>query len=567
MIQLRDLKEGDVGYPMDGHSLSRLLHRRGINVRYLGHIHDLAKAEGGRLVALQIIALQELVARAFKHIANKYLRNLADVHATACVSHLLNCLLGSELNKSPKATVNDDLRVLYPDSIYAFKNVTPESMLVEISKQIRMRYQTELYEGWESALKPLQLLREISLKLGLQLAAREYAFTAKASTEAPVTNGNHVAVNGASTSSKKKKKNGANHVESTSQSTESLTVQQVTTFVPEDIINIVAIVKDSCPKSMLAEEALEAGRISMAQNQREIGQELLLESLSLHEQIYGILHPEVARIYHQLSMLYYQMDEKNAAVELAHKAVIVSERTIGLDSTETVLSYLNLGLFEHANGNSASALQYMRHALDLWKIVYGPNHPDSITTINNAAVILQNLKAYHASRIWFEKSIEICELVNGGNKSTIHHATLSFQLAQALALDSDAKASVMKMREAYTTFKDLLGPEDRNTKEAETWLEQLTQNAVSLAKHAKDVQSRKMKKLQLGATAPRVVLGAGQVQQGLGARSNVGLGGALNSKSVDEIIRFIEGGGDSTKKSSRAPATGLKGRGGKVGGT
>jgi protein TIF31 len=77
------------------------------------------------------------------------------------------------------------------------------------------------------------------------------------------------------------------------------------------------------------------------QNQKELGQ-LLLESLSLHEQIYGILHPEVARVYYQLSMLYYQLEEKNAAVELARKAVIVSERTLGIDCAETVLSYLNL---------------------------------------------------------------------------------------------------------------------------------------------------------------------------------------------------------------------------------
>jgi protein TIF31 len=55
-------------------------------------------------------------------------------------------------------------------------------------------------------------------------------------------------------------------------------------------------------KLMVEEEALEAGRISLMQNQKQLGQELILESLSLHEQIYGILHPEVAKCSNRLRL-------------------------------------------------------------------------------------------------------------------------------------------------------------------------------------------------------------------------------------------------------------------------
>ncbi|KAG9968177.1 putative eukaryotic translation initiation factor 3 subunit CLU1/TIF31, partial [Aureobasidium melanogenum] len=212
------------------------------------------------------------------------------------------------------------------------------------------------------------------------------------------------------------------------------------TFHPDDVLNIVPIIKDAAPRSVLAEEALEAGRISLSQDQKELGQELLLESLSLHEQIYGILHPEVARVYYALSTIYYGLDEKTAAVELARKAAIISERTLGLDHSETVLSYLNLSLFEHASGNTKNALAYIRHALDLWKVVYGTKHPDSITTINNAAVMLQSMKQYHESRLWFESSLAMSEEVSG--KTSVSTATLLFQLAQAFALDRDYKSAV-----------------------------------------------------------------------------------------------------------------------------
>lgn len=276
-----------------------------------------------------------------------------------------------------------------------------------------------------------------------------------------------------------------------------------------------------------------------------------MESLSLHEQIYGILHPEVARVYSQLSMLYYQIEEKNAAVELARKAVIVSERTLGIDAAETVLSYLNLGLFEHANGNTQLALTYIRHALELWKIIYGANHPDSITTINNAAVMLQHLRRYHESRVWFEASLKVSEEVFG--KQSPNTATLLYQLAQALALDQDSKGAVKCMREAYNIYVATLGRNDKNTKEAENWLEQLTQNAVSIAKHAKDLQARRLRRVQL---TPHVSLGTrpqpqvGQsstdVANGPDPRRRTG----LDSRSIDELMKFIEGGGDPLKRPS-----------------
>jgi len=542
---------------MDGQSLVRLMHKRGINVRYLGKLASAGEDQSSRLQALNALAVQEMIARSFKHVASRFLRTLPAVFAAPCLSHLLNCLLGAGLNMTPKACVDEDLQQLYDDADWAFVKVSAESIRAQIQQQVHLRFRHTLEDGWASNLKHMQLLREISLKLGLQLVAKDYQFSVQSTSHTNgatngatngLTNGGGHSSNGLS--SKKKKKNSDHDL--ASQSSESILLTPPTTFLPEDVLNIIPVVKDACPKSVLAEEALEAGRISMMQNQKELGQELLLESLSLHEQIYGILHPEVARVYHQLSMLYYQLEEKNAAVELARKAVIVFERTLGLDSNETVLSYLNLGLFEHANGNTKLALVYMKHALDLWKIIYGIRHPDSITTINNAAVMLQHLKHYHESRIWFETSLAISEEVSG--KNSVNTATLCFQLAQALALDQEAKAAVNCMREAYSTFLSKLGPDDRNTKESESWLEQLTQNAVSIAKHAKDVQARRLRRIQLTpqmtlGTRPQRQVGQSSTDAAMGKDARGSL--EMDPRSVDELIKFIEGGGDTTKRSSK----------------
>lgn len=530
---------------MDGQSLASLLHKRGINIRYLGEIARLADKPDPRLQALKQLAIQEMITRGFKHASSKFLRYLSTPFAQACIAHLLNCILGAEVNPAPTAETDKSLKKLYTEEDFGFENVTPESIKADVTQQIKMRYRFDLGDAWIESGRQLQLLREISLKLGFQLEAKDYAFTKDATISAePPTETLNVPVTNSQSSNSKKKRKGGDH--SPARAAAPATPSQ--TFHPDNVLNIVPIVKEASTRSVLAEEALEAGRISIAQDQKELGQELLLESLSLHEQVYGILHPEVARVYYALSTMYYGLEEKQAAVELARKAVIISERTLGVDHAETVLSYLNLSLFEHASGNTKNALAYVRHALDLWKVVYGIRHPDSITTINNAAVMLQSLKQYHESRIWFEASLAICEEVAG--KQSVNTATLLFQLAQALALDRDPKGAVNRMREAFNIFKAELGPEDRNTKEAEAWLESLTQSAVSLAKHAKVIQDRK---LLLRPRAPRVAMGARpqpQVGQSINeattpVRTTGGADG-MNARSVDDLVKYINGEGSKT---------------------
>ncbi|RDA87497.1 hypothetical protein CP532_1610 [Ophiocordyceps camponoti-leonardi (nom. inval.)] len=541
---LRELSQSEVSFPMDGQSLSRLLHKRGINIRYLGMVVTLATDK--RLRCLREICIQDMVARAFKHVAAAYLRSVPLPLTAACMSHLLNCLLGHSLNPKPCAGVDESLRALYPDADLCFEAATPDKVRADIERQVRQRYRYALGSTWYMDVRGTQLLREICLRLGLQMLARDYIFGSPDKSSAQPTIGSEQSqpveqTNGESKKKKKKARDGS------PSSTTSATVNH--TFVPDDIVDMVPVVKHSSPRSSLAEEALEAGRLSILQNQKKLGQELLLESLSLHEQIYGILHPEVAKVYNSLSMLYYQLDDKEAAIELARKAIVVAERTIGVDSAETLLNYLNLSLFLHQGGDSRGALVASKHALMLWRIIYGPDHPDSITTINNAAVMLQHLKEYHDSRLWFEESLRVCEAVFG--KQSVNSATLLFQLAQALALDHDSKGAVNRMRESYNIFLNELGPEDKNTKEAESWLEQLTQNAVSIAKHAKDAQAKRIRSgIRFTAAAVPSQVSATRPSQHMGPASQI------DSRSIDELIKFIEGGEQKSGSAKKRPGRG-----------
>ncbi|KAF2102171.1 eukaryotic translation initiation factor subunit [Rhizodiscina lignyota] len=561
---IQELQEGDVGFPMDGESLSTLLHKRGINMRYLGQIATLADNDSQRLQALRQLTRQEMVTRSFKHIANKKMRHLPPPAAAACVSHLLNCLLGAELNAKPEAETDELIKSLYGDVDFGYEQTTPESLKQEILDQIRIRFRYEFKGDIVQSDRQMQLLREVSLKLGLQLEAREYTFAPCRATNgvngvnghaaAPGSNG-EPHVNGSAKKANKKKKKGSDQG---SPHRAAPAHSQTLSFHPDDVLNIVPVIKEASPRSVLAEDAFEAGRISIHQGDKQRGQTLLLESLSLYEQIYGILHPEVASAYSQLSSLYYGLEEKAAAIELARKAVIVSERTLGVDSSMTILSYLNLGLFEHASGNGELALRYILHALELLKIVYGPKHPDSITTINNGAVMLQQLKKYPESRVWFEASLTLSEQVSG--KDSVANATLLYQLAQALALDNESRGAVNKMRDAYNIFKDKLGADNANTKDAATWLERLTQNAVVQAKREKVLAELPIRPIRgrvqgAGMRNPLPQIGQSREEALGGRKMSVGGQREMDERNIEELIKYIEGGDAGKTTPKKKPQT------------
>ncbi|KAK9374342.1 clustered mitochondria-domain-containing protein [Lipomyces chichibuensis] len=554
---LADLQSGAASVPLDSSQLTKLLHKRGINMRYLGKLVAAvteSAADRDRLASFKAVLVHEIILRASKYVINGILKPLPVGIVPFASVHVFNSILGTKLNADPTIEIDAQLVSLYADQAggpdFGFANLSAAEIQKLIADEALKRFRYALPERWVHEIRAVQLFREMSIKLGFQWRMKNYLFEKPVdapmdSEEAKQGNGApHPKTNG-KVSGKHKKQNGHKREASPVAPT-----PLATTFVVDDLLNIIPVIKDSAMKSQLAEEAVEAGRISIMQGQKELGVELLLESLSLHEQVYGIIHPEVARTYSQLSMIYSGLDDKPAAADFARKAVLIAERTIGLDSSETVLMYLSLALCEHSNGNSYLALAYIRHAFSIWRIITGEGHPDSVTTMNNVAVMLQSLQEYHDSRQWFEASLALCSSIFG--EHSINAATLYFQLAQALVLTQDSHGAVKKMRDAYTIFLNELGPEDKNTKESEVWLEQLTQSAVHYARQAKEVQNRKARKLGIVAGASRATVGGtspigipiASATATLGSEKNGAsqiLPSSINTKSIEELVKYIGG--------------------------
>lgn len=178
----------------------------------------------------------------------------------------------------------------------------------------------------------------------------------------------------------------------------------------------------------MAEEVFEQGSRHISQGSLAIGESLATDALAYYEQIFGQVHPELAIRYHELAVLYHQVaqpivrnvnvyenghaadsteeDREKAkrdsgiadndgllqakremtqfwesAVNMNRQSVIIAERTLGLDHPVTAQQYIDLGILEHASGNAALGLKMLRHANDLFSVIYGQGHPDAIRAL------------------------------------------------------------------------------------------------------------------------------------------------------------------------------------------
>jgi protein TIF31 len=158
-------------------------------------------------------------------------------------------------------------------------------------------------------------------------------------------------------------------------------------------------------QSSASEETLEAGKVTINRGDRQGGLELMHEGVLLYETIHSIFHKDVARAYNSYAIAVHQVyrqalqqqltaDPKTEqppafgaelaeAIRLQRQAVIIAERTLGLDHHETISFYQNLAMLESLSEDVETSLKIFRHVLALGTIVYGEGHPEQLILLTN----------------------------------------------------------------------------------------------------------------------------------------------------------------------------------------
>ncbi|KAI9104948.1 clustered mitochondria-domain-containing protein [Phlyctochytrium arcticum] len=503
--------------PIDDEALTRRFHSRGVNMRYLGKAVESAQNQAERVpnfphVYFSTLCKQEMVARAAKRVLRELLNASSVPELTVVVAHVLNCLFMQQ-DATPAVEGSGKIPAV-------IKGMTPLSLRTRIRKEVLKRFRYDL-----GALTPdvittrrVPLLRSICKKVGLQLEAKNYDWDADWAI-----------------------------------------------FTAADVVHHYPIVKTASPRASFAEEAMEHAHMSMAQDQLGLGIELFQEAAAVYEQVYGPVHPDTARAYSALATAYYQNRQLELAVAVQRKAVVVSERSMGVDDSEALQNYMNLAYFEYSISNSREegepatemsqqqdralgiALTLMRHALNLWeKLCAKTPNLESASTDANMGAMLQRRHDFATSNKFYERASENY-IQTLGKEHQLTGASFD-ALVKGYILAEEFKKAIGAQKLSWEFLRQRLGEGHERVVQAEGVLKSLTARAVSDARKSKE-QSDKLRSLR--KHTPQTPA-AEPIKTYAATLSRV-TGGSKGSLSIDELVKYI---GDEKKGKGKKTAGG-----------
>uniref|UniRef100_A0A8C8IXT4 Clustered mitochondria protein homolog n=1 Tax=Oncorhynchus tshawytscha TaxID=74940 RepID=A0A8C8IXT4_ONCTS len=443
--------------PMDGATLTEALHQRGINVRYLGNVLEFvdktpAKAQ---LEHFYRIGISELITRCAKHIFKTYLQGVELSALSAAVSHFLNCFLSS----FPDAVAHlpaDELvsrrknrkrrnRVPGGGDNTAWASLTPSELWKNIVSEAQSYYNFTLHcENADQVvekygLQKITLLREISIKAGIQILIKEYNFDSR----------------------------------------------HKPAFTEEDILNIFPVVKHVNPKASDAFHFFQSGQAKVQQGYLKEGCELINEALNLFNNVYGAMHVEICACLRLLARLNYIMGDHHEALSNQQKAVLMSERVLGVEHPNTIQEYMHLALYCFANGQLSTALKLLYRARYLMLMVCGEDHPEMALLDSNIGLVLHGVMEYDLSLRFLENALAINSKYHGPRSLKValsHHL-----VARVYESKAEFRSALQHEKEGYTIYKNQVGEAHEKTKESSEYLKYLTQQAVALQRTMNEI--------------------------------------------------------------------------------
>uniref|UniRef100_A0A452TVL0 Clustered mitochondria protein homolog n=1 Tax=Ursus maritimus TaxID=29073 RepID=A0A452TVL0_URSMA len=297
--------------PMDGATLAEVMRQRGINMRYLGKVLDLVLRSPAREQLDHIYVSDARVPQTPS-------QGVELSGLSAAISHFLNCFLSS-----------------YPNPVAHL----PADELISKKRNRRRRNRppgAADNTAW-AVMTPQELWKNIC-----QEAKNYFDF----SLEWCVSSAGAL---------------GPQH--------EGLWGPRP---VVEDVLNIFPVVKHVNPKASDAFHFFQSGQAKVQQGFLKEGCELINEALNLFNNVYGAMHVEICACLRLLARLHYIMGDYAEALSNQQKAVLMSERVMGIEHPNTIQEYNNIGLVLHGVMEYDLSLRFLENALAVSTKYHGP---------------------------------------------------------------------------------------------------------------------------------------------------------------------------------------------------
>ncbi|AGO10502.1 AaceriABR050Wp [[Ashbya] aceris (nom. inval.)] len=261
---------------------------------------------------------------------------------------------------------------------------------------------------------------------------------------------------------------------------------------------------------------------------------LFAQSIAYREEASGYVHPTVAESYLALSTIYSKLEKKSEAVAMCRKACAIYERVCGFDSFEMVRSLNNLAMLEMANESPYNAALCLKTIMSILSVVTPVDHPATINSYSMLHSMCSSLQNTPSTIKVLNKLGEIIVEIDG--QKSLPYAVNESRLGNLYASIGDYKRSLGCIKSCHELFSKELGANHKTTVECKSWIAGI-ENLIESTSQSKALAASKA-----AAAAKNMERKPAQKQQQTAD---------LREKSIDELINFINGGNTSNKKSKK----------------
>ncbi|KAJ4718452.1 Tetratricopeptide repeat (TPR)-like superfamily protein [Melia azedarach] len=356
--------------PVDGRTLTDFMHLRGLQMRSLGCVVELAE----KLPHIQSLCIHEMVIRAFKHALKAVVAsvdNVADLSGAIAAS--LNFLLGC-CEMEADQSLNED---------HILK-------LQWLRKFLGRRFTWFLKDEFHH-LRKISILRGLCHKIGLELVPRDYDMECqKPFSRDDIVSMVPVCKHVVCTST-----DGRTLLESSKIALDKGKLEDAVNYGTKALAKIIAVCgryhrTTASAYSLLAVVLYHTGDF----NQATVYQQ---KALDINERDLGLDHPDTMKSYGDLSVFYYRLQHIELALKYVNRALFLLHFTCGLSHPNTAATYINVAMMEEGMGNVHVSLRYLHEALKCNQRILGADHVQTAASYHAIAIALSLMEAYSLS--------------------------------------------------------------------------------------------------------------------------------------------------------------------------
>lgn len=401
--------------PVDGRTLTDFMHLRGLQMRSLGRVVELAE----NLPHIQSLCIHEMVTRAFKHILKAVVasvKNLPDL--SAAIASSLNFLLGASMVEISDHTKLKDDHILKMKWLKTF-----------IAKRFGCNLQDECQH-----LRKIAVLRGLCQKVGIELIPKDYDMD----TTNPFKRYDIISMVPVCKHVTCATADGRNLLESSKTALDKGKLEDSVNCGTKALSKMIAVCGPyhrltASAYSLLAVVLYHTGDF----NQATIYQQ---KALDINERELGLDHPDTMKSYGDLSVFYYRLQHIELALKYVNRALYLLHFTCGLSHPNTAATYINVAMMEEGMGNVHFALRYLHEALKCNKRLLGADHIQTAASYHAIAIALSLMEAYSLSVQHEQTTLQILQDKLGPEDLRTQDAAAWLEYFESKALEQQEAA-------------------------------------------------------------------------------------------------------------------------------